>query len=82
MGICHEFSRCHEIADVGRKIGVGKIAFAFTKPGEIKSHHGDPVTGQRPADMADGLDVFGTGKTMGKQGIGSRFIVRREIQPG
>ena len=59
--------RGDQIVDVGRKGGVGKLAFAGAEPGEIEPQHGDAVKLQAVGDVACGPVVLAAGEAMRKQ---------------
>ena len=71
--------RRHQIAHIGGEIGVGEFPARMAEAGKIKTQHGDAAFGQPGADAGGGENILGTGKAMGKQGIGAGRA-RRHIQ--
>ena len=64
--------RCaHQIADVGRKIGVGKITIRRPKAGKIEAQNRDATGGQFAGNPFGGQNVFRAGKAMGKDRRGA-----------
>ena len=53
-----------QIADVGRKIGIGELAFAGTQPGEVEAQHRDVARRQALRDARRGEDVLAAGETV------------------
>lgn len=73
-------SRGNQIVDVGREVGVGELAAAVTKSGEVEPEHGDAALGQRARDALCGENIFGTGKAVGEEGIGPG-LTRGQVEP-
>jgi len=48
-----------QVGNIGRKVGVGKIAFACTQSGEVESKDRDPMLAQAPGDAARRKDILG-----------------------
>jgi hypothetical protein len=38
------------------------------------------MAGQRPVNVHDGIEVFGTGETVGKDGKSGWLLVKRQVQ--
>ncbi len=72
----------HQVLHVGGQARVGEITAALTQAGEVEAQDTDPVTGENPGDMVEGLNVLGAGEAVGEEGIGDRLAVGRQIQPG
>ena len=65
---------CREdVADVGREIGIGKLAFAAADAGEVKSQHGDTVRRKPFGDACCGKDVLAAREAVSKQSASTRF---------
>jgi hypothetical protein len=62
-----------QIADVGGKRRVGKLAFARAEPGEVEAQHGDAERGEPFGHALGGVDVLAAGKAVRKQRVGARL---------
>jgi hypothetical protein len=62
-----------QIADVGGKRRVGKLAFARAEPGEVEAQHGDAERGERFGHALGGVDVLAAGEAVRKQRVGARL---------
>jgi hypothetical protein len=58
----------HQIIDVGRKVGVGELAFAMAQTGKVEAQDRDPARRQACRDACGGKDVLGAGEAMGEEG--------------
>ena len=73
--------RAGKVIHVRGKGGVGKLAIAVPKPGEIKAQHRDAQRRQAGGDAAGGGDVLAAGKAVGKDGCRQMWPVR-QIEAG
>ncbi len=69
-----------EVGHVRRKVGVGELAFAVAKTGEVEAQDGEPDAGQRLGHAPRGEDILGAGKAVGEQHGGARFALG-DLQP-
>ena len=65
--------RRQEIGDIGRERGVGELAFARTKPGEVETQHADAERGECLRNAARRRHVLAAGEAMREQRIGLRL---------
>ncbi len=72
--------RRQQVGHVGREIGIGEIAAAAAKTGEIKAQHGDAMCRQRLRDTRRRQHVLAASEAMGEQGKGANRA-NRQIQP-
>jgi hypothetical protein len=61
----------HQIVDVRRKGGVGKLAFTGAEPGEIESQHRNTVRCQTVRNQPRRLVVFAAGEAVREQSDGA-----------
>ena len=57
-----------------------EITLTFAQPGEIEPEGGNSFPGQRPVNIDHGVEVLGTGKAMGKNGVSRWFFISWQIQ--
>jgi len=72
--------RGDQVVDVGTEVGVGELAVAVARPGEVEAQDGDVAVGELTGDAAGGEDVLAAGEAVGEQGEGARRRVG-QVQP-
>jgi len=70
-----------DIQHVGRKVRVCEDALALAQAGEVEAQHADARLRQRAVHEADGLQVLGAAEAVGKDSIGARRSLGRQVQP-
>ena len=77
----HECGRRNKVVDIGREHAVGKIPLTLAQTGKIEPEHPDIPVSERTADMADRVQVFAAGETVGEQNRRAAFAGIGQIHP-